>query len=536
MQKLLRHQEKPPPRLEDRRAELPAGLSEVCSRALAKRPNDRFATPGDLAAALEPFADLAALPAAEAAALRAAARAPEENVEEIDFSFTEVGRAAEAYPASAATVVRPREAAGGERASIPPRSGPPAKQPAPAETIPPGRPVVLDALPADTSHASTAPPTLDPAPKKKSSSRRPRKRRQEPSPAQPQVTRGRGSAVLGGLVLVAAAVAAVSYFGGWWGGRAKTVGEIRTMEGHTDIVYGVAFAPDGRRGVSCGKDRSVRVWDLATGTLEARLEGFSDTVNAVAWSPADDLLLLGGRSPTGRANRSVRLWDVNPGKAVRQFPLPGHTTSVVCVAFSPDGKQALTGGGLRQGGDLALRLWDVARRKEVGQLVGHEDFVFRVAFSPDGTRAASCGNDGSLRLWRLDERTELHSFRDIGGRALCLAFSADGKLLAAGGEDKRIRVWAVSSREETARLEGHAREVFGVAFLPRGRLISTGADKTVRLWDLSEGKETHRFEGHTDIITNLAVSPDGTRALTCGQDRTVRLWGLPRGTDAERVE
>jgi WD40 repeat protein len=50
---------------------------------------------------------------------------------------------------------------------------------------------------------------------------------------------------------------------------------------------------------------------------------------------------------------------------------------------------------------------------------------------------------------------------------------------------------------------------------------------TLRVWDVAGRRETHRFKGHTDIITNLAVSPHGTRALTCSQDKTVRLWALP---------
>jgi WD40 repeat protein len=311
-------------------------------------------------------------------------------------------------------------------------------------------------------------------------------------------------------------------------GRADHPGELHRINGHADIVYGVAFAPDGRRGVSCGKDRTVRVWDLETGTLEARLEGFPGTVNSVAWSPTDDLILLGAQRPSKEACYA-RLWDVDPGKPIRQFPLAGHTTAVLAVAFSPDGKWALTGGGQREHGDLALRLWNVAERREVGRLPGHEDFIWRVVFSPTGAQAASCGNDGTVRLWDVDKRAEAHCFRDLGGRALSLAFAPDGRRLAAGGEDRRIRVWDVEARRETAVLDGHAGEVFGVAFLPDGRrLVSASADMTLRVWDLAGRRETHRFEGHTDIITNLAVSPDGTRALTCSQDRTVRLWELPR--------
>src|SRR5262249_39190580 len=79
---------------------------------------------------------------------------------------------------------------------------------------------------------------------------------------------------------------------------------------------------------------------------------------------------------------------------VRRFT--GHTDEVLCVALSPDGRYALSGGK-----DRSVRLWDVPTGKELKRFDGHREAVWCVAFSPSGRRALSGGDDRTVLLWDL---------------------------------------------------------------------------------------------------------------------------------------
>jgi WD40 repeat protein len=92
--------------------------------------------------------------------------------------------------------------------------------------------------------------------------------------------------------------------------------ELQTLEGHSDLVLSVAISPDGRLLVSGSYDKTVRLWETATGRLQQTLEGHTDGVMSLA---------------SGSYDKIVRLWDTATGRL--QQTLEGHTDVVVSVAF-----------------------------------------------------------------------------------------------------------------------------------------------------------------------------------------------------------
>jgi Tol biopolymer transport system component len=160
---------------------------------------------------------------------------------------------------------------------------------------------------------------------------------------------------------------------------------------------------------------------------------YSPDGRSVLSSGGDDPL-----EPEMSYDKTVRLWEIATGKEVRVFL--GHTKLSASVAFSPEGKSALSGGS-----DGTLRLWDVATGQLVRKLVGHSGWVRSVGFSPDGSLIVSGSadygpgygtdqRDNTLRLWDVNTGAEVWQV-DVGRGVNCVAFTPDGRSVVSGGGD-----------------------------------------------------------------------------------------------------
>jgi WD40 repeat protein len=317
--------------------------------------------------------------------------------------------------------------------------------------------------------------------------------------------------------------------------------EIRLLEGHTDVVLSVAFSPDGTRALSGSGDRTMRLWDVATGKEIKRFEGHGALVNSVAFS-AD-----GNRVMSGCGDGNLRVWDLKTGRHV--YTLVGHGTYVTSVAFSPDGRYLLSGSG-----DWTMRLWDAKSGRELLRMP-HADVVNGVAFSSDGKHLLSgSGSEirqangqttytrqGEAALWDARTGKQIRRFTGHTGQVQTVCFTLDGtRVLTAGWDrsqgDATLRMYDVDDGREVARFIGHRDQVFSASFSGDGsHLLTGGGDNTMRLWSVDRAARRGPFEGHADRVTTAVFSPDGELVLSGSADKTVRLWEVKTGKELTKL-
>lgn len=304
----------------------------------------------------------------------------------------------------------------------------------------------------------------------------------------------------------------------------SAIAQTATWRGHTGSgVSAVAVSKDGKLIASAGLDRTVRVWDAATGKLARAFVGHKNEVYSVDISPD------GKEIASSDYDGSVLVWNGATGKVRLTLKIDGWSTAVV---FSPDGTK-LGVANQRRGSTI----FDAKTGKEWKKLETSGNSNTAV-FSPDGRYfvAASIGPG----FWNLESGKFERGFRGHTDSVKAMAFSPDGKWIASAGSDKTARIWNVEKGEVYKTFETATTiigkdypkpfewkmPVVSVAFSPDGKTLAMATGRAIHLWNIESGANFKTLNGHELTVTSVAFLPDGKRIVSGSIDNTVRIWDV----------
>ncbi len=329
---------------------------------------------------------------------------------------------------------------------------------------------------------------------------------------------------------------------------------VYTLQGHTQPIRSLAITPDGQILASSSDDKTIKLWQLATGQELCKLRGHSKSVCSIAIS-ADGQILA-----SGSEDKTIKLWRLTQALQIGMITLgnwlSGDSGCVYSIAMTADGQMLVS---LSSSG--TVQLWNLKTGQEIHRLKGDTSWIHAIAISPDGQILAGASGD-TIKLWHLRTGRSLPILKGHTSWVRTLAMTPDSQILASGSDDATIKLWDLKTRRELCTLTGHTRPVYALAFSPactgtqtpdeelafsvsqskasatpftqrlkttqegevRQILASSSNDQTIKLWDVTTGQELCTLTGHTSWVHAIAFTPDGQTLVSGGGDNIIHIW------------
>ncbi len=281
-------------------------------------------------------------------------------------------------------------------------------------------------------------------------------------------------------------------------------------------IRSIHLTRSGRYALIMTGENTLRVWDVAERRPVRDFVTGTQQIECVALSPDGFDAITGGWE--------IAAWEAQRGQQRKTFESKGEVVSA--VALSPDGRWAASAQS------KSIRIWDTETGRPIKTLTGHTGGVNALAWTPSGQTLVSGAADRRVAIWQPFSNNAPTILSGHHGNITALAVSPDGRRILTGtgsiwARPGELHLWNIETQKCERVLEGHADSVFSIAWSGDSRYAITGsADRTAVLWDVNTGHRIYTLEGHQDSIFTCCISDDGRFALTGGKDGAVRMWTL----------
>lgn len=311
---------------------------------------------------------------------------------------------------------------------------------------------------------------------------------------------------------------------------------LRTLTGHTDLVFEIKVMGESQRVLSVALDGTVRVWDLTTGTelyiIEAQISPF---FGGIELSPEGTRVIL-QTIDLDLGEVEFQVWDLSRGEKLAtlgtddvQVVVGGEETVDVKINPTwaiPINEETAVGAM----SDYSFVVWDL----DTGEVLREDEYEApdTLAVTSDGRRAVAAKR-GRPEIWDLESGNVLSSLYSAHTEPVtCMALMPGGRNLLSGSEDGTIRVWDIETGTELPRLDfGFKIEppINAIARSPDGGRVVAVADWLISIWDLRSGKEIMTIEGVGRDLTSVEITPDGEHFIVGSDAGVVSIFNMETG-------
>ncbi len=288
---------------------------------------------------------------------------------------------------------------------------------------------------------------------------------------------------------------------------------LMTYRGHTNHVYAVTWAStDEQRLASGGLDDTVMDWNRNNSQLYFSYMHALE-VNDVKASPSKQYLASASDDST------VKIVDATAGTPVSTYT--GHTNGVNTVRWSSDGTLLLTAST-----DQTARIWRLSDLTTLQVFHGHTARVWAAAWSPDMKYAVTASADHTAIVWNASIGQIITTYSGHSDALRAVSWSPNSTHIATASQDGTVQIWDGLTGAHILTYNGHANHVaLAVEWSHTGSSIVSGSDdQTAQVWNPADGTPKLIYKGHTNSVFDAQWSPDDTMIASASSDNTVQIW------------
>lgn len=293
----------------------------------------------------------------------------------------------------------------------------------------------------------------------------------------------------------------------------------RVAAGHIGWVKSVAVEPGNEWFVTGSGDRTIKVWDLASGQLKLTLTGHTEAVTGLCVSPRHPYMFSCG------LDKTVKCWDLEYNKVIRSYH--GHLSGVYSIAMHPGLDILFTGGR-----DASCRVWDMRTRTQIFCLSGHDSTVCSILSQKPEPQLVTGSHDSTIKLWDLSAgkcRSTL-TYHKKAVRSMCMHPS---EFTFAAASADNIKKYQFPDGDFLHNMLSNQRAIVNTMSLNEDGVVASGGDDgSLWFWDWKSGHcfqqaetivQPGSLEAEAGIFAS-AFDQSGTRLITCEADKSVKMW------------